>query len=174
MAATYEPISTTTLTSSQSSVVFDISSSANQNYTDLVLFVGSATFTSNSSFYLQYNSDTNANYSSTRLAGNGSGSGTSSRQSSVNGAQIGAADGQSNTVIQTCIVQIQNYSNSTTYKTAIARWNRSDAEVSATVSLWRNSNAITSIEVYGGYGNGTKNSSMQSGTTLTLYGIKAA
>ena len=168
-SATYTPLATTTLGSAQASVTF----SSLGSYTDLILVVGSATFSANSSFYMQYNGDTGANYSSTRLSGNGSAA-SSTRQTSVNGAQIGAADGQSSSVMQTCIVQIQNYSNSTTYKTAIARWNRSDAEVAATVSLWRNTNAITSIEIYGGFGNGTKNSNMQTGTTLTLYGISAA
>jgi|688.fasta_scaffold263608_3 hypothetical protein len=167
--STYTPIATTTLGSAQASVTF----SSLGSYTDLVLVVGSATFSANSSFYMQYNSDTGTNYSSTRLTGNGSAA-SSSRQTSVNGAQIGAGDGMSSSIVQTCIVQIQNYSNSTTYKTAIARWNRSDAEVAATVSLWRNTNAITSIEIYGGFGNGTKNSNMQTGTTLTLYGIAAA
>ena len=167
---TYVALATQTLGSATASVTFSSISGA---YTDLVLVVGSATFDFDASFYLQYNSDTGANYSSTRLYGDGS-TAVSSRQTSVNGAQIGAGQGMSSTVMQTCIVHIQNYSNSTTYKTALARWNRSDAEVSATVSLWRNTNAITSINIWGGYGNGTKNSNMKTGTTLTLYGIAAA
>lgn len=169
--STYTPIATNTLSSAQASVTF----SSLGSYTDLVLVIGSATFTADSSLYLQYNGDTGTNYSSTRLYGNGNGtSALSTRQSNVNGANIGAGDGMSASVMQTCIVQIQNYSNSTTYKTAIARWSRSDLEVSETVSLWRNTAAITSIEVYGGFGNGTKNSNMKTGTTLTLYGIAAA
>jgi hypothetical protein len=166
---TYTPISTTTLESNQSSVTFTSFS----GYTDLVLIIGSATFTANSTLYVQYNSDTGSNYSSNRLTGNGT-TASSSRTTSANGAQIGAGDGMSSSVMQTCVVQFQNYANSTTYKTAIARWNRSDAEVAATASLWRNTNAITTIEVYGGFANGTKNSSLKTGTTLTLYGILAA
>jgi hypothetical protein len=166
--STYTPIATQTLGSAAASVTF---SSIPQGYTDLVIVVGSATFSANSSFYMQYNGDTSTNYSSTRLSGNGSAA-SSSRTTSVNGAQIGAADGQSSSVMQTCIVQLQNYSNATTFKTAIARWNRSDAEVAATVSLWRSTAAITSIEIYGGFANGTKNSNMQSGTTISLYGIQ--
>lgn len=167
--STYTPIATQTLGSAASSVTF---SSLPQNYTDLIVVIGSATFSANSTLYVQYNGDTGANYSSTVLSGDGSAA-SSSRTTSVNGAQIGAANGQSSTVMQTCIVNIQNYSNSTTNKTAISRWSRSDAEVSTTVSLWRNTNAITSIEIYGGYGNGTKNSNMQSGTTITVYGVAA-
>jgi hypothetical protein len=167
---TYTKIGSQTLGSAAASVTF---SSIPQGYTDLVIVVGSATFSANSTFYMQYNSDTGTNYSSTRLAGDGSAA-SSSRTTSANGAQIGAANGQSSSVMQTCIVQLQNYSNTTTYKTALARWSRSDAEVAATVSLWRNANAITSIQLYGGFANGTKNSNMQTGTTVTLYGVKAA
>jgi hypothetical protein len=169
MASTYEPIYTTTLGSNQTSVTLNSFS----GYTDLILIIANATFTADSSLYVQYNGDTGANYSSTRLTANGS-SASSSQTTSVNGAQIGAGDGMSATIPQTCIVQFQNYSNATTYKTALARWNRSDAEVAATVSLWRNTNAITSIEVWGGFGNGTKNSSLKTGTTISLYGILAA
>ena len=169
MSSTYEPIATSTLGSAQASVTF---SSISGTYTDLILVIGSATFSADSSLYVQYNGDTGTNYSSTRLYGDGTDD-LSSRTSSANAAQIGAGDGQSASVMQTCIVQIQNYSNTTTNKTAIARWNRSDAEVSTTVSLWRDTDAIDAIEVYGGFGNGTKNSNMQTGTILTLYGIKA-
>jgi hypothetical protein len=169
MPSTYEPISTTTLGSNQTSVTLNSFS----GYTDLILVIGSATFTADSTLYVQYNTDTGTNYSSTRLTGNGS-SASSSRTTSVNAAQIGAGDGMSATIPQTCIVQFQNYANATTYKTALARWSRSDAEVAATVSMWRSTSAITSMEIYGGFGNGTKNSSLKTGTTLTLYGIKAA
>jgi len=166
--STYTPIATQTLGSAAASVTF---SSIPQGYTDLVVVVGSVTFSANSTFYVQYNGDTGANYSSTVLTGDGS-SVSSSRTTSANGAQIGASNGQSSSVRQTCIVQLQNYSNGTTYKNALARWSRSDGETAATVSMWRNTNAITSIEIYGGYSNGTKNSNMQTGTTITLYGIQ--
>jgi len=166
--STYTTIASQTLGSAVASVTF---SSIPQGYTDLIIVVGSATFSANSSLYVQYNGDTGANYSSTRLTGNGS-SAASYGITSSNGANIGGGDGLSSSVMQTCIVQLQNYSNSTTYKTALARWSRSDAEVAATVSMWRNTNAITSIEVYGGYANGTKNSNMQSGTTISIYGIQ--
>ena len=41
MAATYEPISTTTLTSAQSSVTFGSGGTLPQTYTDLVVIVNS-------------------------------------------------------------------------------------------------------------------------------------
>ena len=107
--STYTPIATQTLGSAAASVTF---SSIPQGYTDLVVVIGSATFSANSSLYFQYNGDTGANYSSTRLTGNGS-SASSSRTTSANGAQIGGGDGLSSSVMKTCIIQLQNYSNST-------------------------------------------------------------
>jgi uncharacterized secreted protein with C-terminal beta-propeller domain len=75
------------------------------------------------------------------------------------------------TQIASHIINIQNYSNSTTYKTIIARWNNNAgtyASVGATASLWRKApEAITSITVYDDAGN------LNAGSTFTLYGIKA-
>jgi hypothetical protein len=69
------------------------------------------------------------------------------------------------------IVQIQNYSNTTTYKTALSRYG-SGGTSSATlagVGLWRNTNAITSITI-----GITDGFDFLSGAMFTLYGIKAA
>ena len=69
------------------------------------------------------------------------------------------------------ILQLMNYSNTTTYKTILSRTNAAANGVDATVGLWRSTSAITSIEI-------GKNSGMsgtfQIGSTFTLYGIKAA
>jgi hypothetical protein len=60
-----------------------------------------------------------------------------------------------------------NYSNTTTYKTIIARGSGASNEVKAQVNLWRSTSAITSITVYAGGGN------FNSGASFTLYGIKS-
>jgi uncharacterized protein YaiE (UPF0345 family) len=73
-----------------------------------------------------------------------------------------------NTEINT--VYIFNYANSTTRKISISRTD--DAASLGTVaqmSTWRSTAAITTMAVVTG---GT--SQLQAGTTLTLYGIKAA
>jgi hypothetical protein len=66
------------------------------------------------------------------------------------------------------IWQVMNYSNSTTYKTALAKGGGADYGTEAYVGLWRNTSAITSITVLSSSGN------MATGSTITLYGIKAA
>jgi hypothetical protein len=69
------------------------------------------------------------------------------------------------------IMQIMNYSNATTNKTVIARQNTggSASGAAAHVGLWRNTAAITAITIicYNGI-------NFVSGSTFTLYGIKAA
>lgn len=166
MATTYEPIATTTLSSAQSSVTF---SSISGSYTDLVLVI-SARMTAGggaSAIQAQFNSDTGSNYSFTLLNGDGS-SATSARSSNQTQAAIGlgtdaAGEWSSN------IVQIMNYSNSTTYKTVLARAGIAGDRVRAIVSLWRSTSAITSITIIN---NGA--TTFVSGSTFTLYGIKAA
>jgi hypothetical protein len=161
MPSTYTPIATQTLGSAAASVTF---SSITSTYTDL-LIVGSGTAGSSVSFTLQFNGDTGSNYSVTFLYGDGSSavSGRASSQTSISGM------GRLSTVESSSIINIQNYSNTTTNKTVIGRGGAANSLTIASVGLWRNTAAITSVvlRIEGG-GN------ISAGTTLTLYGIKAA
>jgi len=62
-----------------------------------------------------------------------------------------------------------NYSNTTTYKTVVYRQNEAANFISAGVSLWRSTSAINRITL-----NATSTNSLQAGTQVSLYGIKAA
>lgn len=161
MPATYEPIATTTLSTSATDITF---SAIPATYTDLVLvFRGNNTSAGNRAGYLQFNSDTGSNYSSTYIQGDGS-SAASARASSATQALFGNVLNDDTTTI----IQIQNYSNTTTYKTFLSRANSASTVVQAFVSLWRSTSAITSIKLYLNADN------FASGTIATLYGIKAA
>ncbi len=163
MSATYEKIATTTLGSATATVTF---SAISGSYTDLVLIMQVTTSSGGNYTRMQFNSDTGSNYSATRLSGDGS-SASSSRVSNQTYMEI---DNVSfvNTTIANRILQIQNYSNTTTYKTVLGRNNNSSNGTGATVGLWRSTSAITSISVFL-EASGTFNS----GSTFTLYGIKA-
>ena len=160
--ATYEPIATTTLGAAQTSYTF---TSISGSYTDLYLVIAGSGAVSGGNMLLQFNSDTASNYSTTILFGDGSSAG-SARASSASSMNIGDLDAttQSNT-----LVSIMNYSNTTTYKTALGRSNRSAVAVAAKVGLWRSTSAITSVKVFFSTAD-----VFTSGTTLTLYGIAAA
>ena len=161
MAVTYEPIASTTLGSDTASVTF---SSISGSYTDLVLIVA-GTVDATGNVGLRFNSDSGTNYSCTILYGNGA-SAASANVTNDNYANCGGiGTGQSNSIIN-----IMNYSNSTTYKTVLGRGNRPADQVNAKVALWRNTAAITNIVVYPINGSST----WKTGSTFTLYGIKAA
>lgn len=165
MALTYEPIQTTTLTSTQASVTFSSISSA---YTDLVLIIqAKATSGSQNTMGLQFNSDTGTNYSRTSIQGNGT-SATSTRGSNESMFYFAYDAGADNTFAGNYIIHINNYSNSTTYKTALARSNNANTATQARIGLWRSTSAINSIKILG------DSLTYDVGSTFTLYGIKAA
>jgi len=169
MASTYEAIATNTLGSAAASVTFSSISGA---YTDLVLIIsGQSTSGGNSDgLAIRVNSDTGANYSATLLRGDGT-SAISSRNSNDTFYRI-AFYGQTGSAVlssfSTTILNFQNYSNATTYKTLLARANVAADGTAAVVGLWRNTAAITSITLVGYSGN------LATGSTFSLYGIKAA
>ena len=156
----YEVIATTTLTTTQNQVDFN---SISGSYTDLVLVMGGGV-TSGADIWLRMNGDTASNYSRTRLYGDGS-TLASSRNSSASSIFVSVGLLGANSVL---ITHIMNYSNTTTYKTAITRHN-SSTYVSASVGLWRSTSAITSLTL-----KAEAADTFTSGSTFTLYGIKAA
>lgn len=160
MAITYEPISTTTLSSAAASVTF---SSISGSYTDLVLIMNKRTDASRD-IYVRFNGDTGSNYSRTYVYGNGS-SAASGRDTNYGSFLLD----YSTTVQSVSIHSFMNYSNSTTFKTVIGRYGPSDLAAIGVVGLWRNTNAITSMEI-GCWSAGT----LSSGSTFSLYGIKSA
>ena len=157
MAITYEPISTYTVGSPQASYTM---SSIPATYTDLVLIIQATTISAN--YNLRFNGDTGTNYSDTSLWGNGS---SAASYRSSNNTVIGLTYTSSGAPISR--IQIQNYSNSTTYKTVLTRQDDSVNATGGNVGLWRNTAAINSITI-------VSTGNIPTGTTLTLYGIKAA
>lgn len=163
MALTYEPIATNTLTTANNSITF---SSISGSYTDLILvYTGSVNSTSEY-MSLRFNGDTGSNYSDTVLYGDGSAAG-SFRGS--NQAYIDAGVVTNTTLQQTVIAHIQNYSNTTTNKTALIRHSSTLYQLWTIVGLWRSTAAINSVTMRT---NGGANFNV--GSTFTLYGIKAA
>lgn len=175
MPKTYEPIATTTLASSSGTVEFTSISNA---YTDLILVANFSVTNNGSTFYYQVGNgsvDTGSNYSSTNLYSGGA-SGTTSisdRSTSATSISISASMGFSNSGISNyAIFNFQNYANTTTKKTVLVRaGNGGGSSYSgngAFLGLWSSTSAITNIKLVGA------STSFSSGSTFTLYGIKAA
>lgn len=164
MPKTYEPIQSQVLTGTQATITF---SSIPQTYTDLVLVAHCVSISSatSSSIGVQFNSDTSTNYSRTLLYGDGS-TAASTRDTSATSSAILYYEGLA--TLAPNILQIMNYTNTTTNKTFIARANFAGSTVRLGVGLWRNTAAITSVTLV------PTTSSFATGSTFTLYGIKAA
>ena len=158
---TYTPIATQTLSSAAASVTFSSISSA---YTDLVLVVSGATNTGFNNCRYYFNSDNSSGlYSRTSLYGTGSAAGSSRGTTSNYAYAADAATTQSPNIIQ-----VMNYSNTTTYKTSLTRGGAADNQTMTRINLWRNTAAINSITV------DTDGGTWLPGSTFTLYGIAAA
>jgi len=164
MASTYEKIATTTLGTAAATVTF---SSISGSYTDLVLIIRGTNSASTDDVALQFNGDTTTNYSRTFLEGTGSVI-ASSRSTSLVAAALGGYVASSANF--NSIINIMNYSNTTTYKTQVSRGNNPTGNLYATVGLWRNTAAINSILIkwYSSAGQ------FGIGTTFTIYGILKA
>ena len=171
MPATYEPIATYTVSGgSTTEIEF---ASIPQTYTDIVAVSNVGGASASYYFCARINSDTGSNYSMTELLGNGTTS-TSAQASNRAVADISYNVHVTTAVNINNIANFMNYSNTTTYKTMINRMNNSANGTSATAVLWRNTNAITNLKFYIYVGNGANLYTFTSGSTITLYGIKAA
>lgn len=172
MPLTYEPINTTTISSSVTNITF---SSIPGTYTDLVLVasVFGSRAANADSLAIRFNNDSGSSYSYTYIIGESSAGAASARAS--NQTNIWVGNFTSNSVAQpgVIIVQVQNYSNTTTNKTILSRQNAIAGGTynitGANVGLWRSTAAINSVTVRSETG-----SNFSSGSTFTLYGIKAA
>jgi hypothetical protein len=160
---TYEPIATNTLGSAAASVTF---SSIPQGYTDLVLVTNIGDDGSSSNTQIRFNSDSASNYSYIYLSGDGT-SAYSGRYSNQPQIIIDNYSYPTTNITTSQIVQIQNYSNSTTYKTLLARTGTAANATTLVAGLWRNTAAISTIQII-------CQSFFDSGSTFTLYGIAAA
>ena len=164
MASTYEPIATTTLGTATASVTF---STISGSYTDLILVCNFGTSQgSNDGLMFRVNGDTASNYSLTRLTGDGSNA-SSTRQTSSTSIIVGGVSGVDTTTVT--IYQLMSYSNTTTYKTILARNNHPASLLNAGVGLWRDTSAVTSITVLP-----ENAATLRADSTFTLYGIASA
>jgi hypothetical protein len=161
MPSTYEPIATTTLASTSTSITF---SSIPATFTDLrLVLVGNNAAGSNTT-RLRFNSDTGTNYSRTYLEGDGSSAASSSN---TNGTSI--LVGSNRTTIGMQTVDVFSYTGST-FKTVLCTTSNDTngaGIVNRNVGLWRSTSAITSVEF-------SLADPFSIGTTATLYGIKNA
>lgn len=162
-AATYNCIASETLSSAQSSVTF---STINQSFTDLVAIINAKSNTGTANIYWELNGDVSSNYSYTYLNAELGLAVVSGRDQNTNGPFLNYY-GYLDTTLGNWTAHFMNYSNATTYKTVMARFSNTNNGVGFNVGLWRSTNAINQIKF------STSANSFATGSTFTLYGIKA-
>jgi len=162
MPNTYTELLKTTVGTSTSSVTLSLTGIS--GYTDLVI-VANGTSSGDASFMMRFNGDSASNYSTTYLYGTGSSavSGRASNDTYIVGM------GRTNTTGGASIIHLQNYANTTTYKTVLGRGSAAASLVIAAVGLWRSTSAITSILI-----TPESSNTISVGSTFSLYGIANA
>jgi hypothetical protein len=169
MALTYDPIATTTLSSEAATITF---SSIANSWTDLrLIMVGIKPSATNSAPMARFNSSSTG-YSLCATWGNGISVTGDYFDTTQGGIPIIYFDGLNTTTPKIGIVDIFSYAGSTK-KTVLCTENsdrgNGSGRVVKSVSMWSNTNAITSIDIIDGSGR-----NFGVGTTVTLYGIKKA
>jgi hypothetical protein len=165
MPTTYEPIATTTLATTSTSVTL---SSIPSTYTDLRVILNiKSTGTSDYGLRGYINGDTGSNYSETNLQGYGSV--VSSRLSNETKGSYSFTYGFSNEGAL-YIFDFFSYAGST-FKTFLVSGStdqNGSGAVERSVQLWRSTSAINSLNFFPASDN------FAAGSTFTLYGIKNA
>lgn len=173
MPSTYTPIATSTVSGSTTTTV--TFNSIPSTYTDLVL-VSKVRVTKsaavNDDVLITLNSVNTGNlYSGTFLYGTGSTNGSGRVTSTNTGFWLYSPAANASTgIFEINVLNLMNYSNTTTFKTGISHsGSMSDASAIRSV-LWRSTSAINSIAI------GTSSGSIYfvEGTSFSLYGVKAA
>ena len=169
MTTTYEKIATTTLSSATNSITF---SSITASYTDLRLVLTTTGISASDYIYMRFNADGAgvSTYSSTHLYGGGASAG-SFKWNSTNGIHmhgIGALTTTPNVLITTDIFSYAGSTNKTLLGTYSSD-NNGSGYAGRFSGLWRSTSAINEIKVFCS----SAGTNLNSGTTMTLYGIKA-
>lgn len=162
--ATYDLIASQTLASAASSITF---SSIAASWTDLRLVL-TASATSATTAYSYVNGDNSGgHYSSTNIYGDGTNSG-SQKTTNTNGINL-TINSIPTGKWATFTIDYLSYAGSTykTYLTTESNDQNGTGYTSRWVALWRNTAAITSVTLY-------VDTTFATGTTASLYGIKAA
>jgi len=164
MPITYTPIATVTAAGGSSTQL--VMSSIPATYIDLVIVINTST-SANSNLVFRLNNDSTSIYSNTALNGNGTAA-SSGRNSNTDKGYFDSDAYSANNFNYNAILNLMNYSNTTTFKTTVSRSNNAAVGVTAGVTLYRSTSAINRIDFLSTAG------TFNAGSTFTLYGIKAA
>jgi hypothetical protein len=162
--ATYALIASNTLGSAAADVTF---SSIPTTFTDLVVVANVLGTSSGCDGLIRVGNgsiDNGANYSETVLRGNG----TAASSARYTESYLNASATWGTGIIYTHIIQLLDYSNTTTFKTFLNRASYAGGDVNAIAILWRSTSAINTVQIKTSNG-----ATITAGSTFKLYGIQA-
>ena len=168
MASTYEPIASQTLGTATATVSF---TSIAADWTDLVVSIqarGSNTNVGNTDFDMRFNGDTGTNYSRTWLYEDGVARSLRAANQGLLTPLYPPSSQATANVFSADLMHIFSYANTNVYKTVLASGSTPTSYTIRSVGLWRSTAAINSIVFI------ARNTTFVSGSTFSLYGIKAA
>jgi len=171
MPITYTLIASNTLSSSAASVTF---SAIPNTFTDLVLKTSTRTDLSGGTdvnLYITFNSDTATNYSITLLQGTGSAANSNryTNATRLDTALMSQGTGYTASTFANCEMYIPSYilaQNKPISDFSVTENNATAARMYLNAGLWRNTAAISSIQIAPVAGN------LISGSSFFLYGVK--
>jgi hypothetical protein len=132
--------------------------------------ISTQTVSGSSRLYLRFNGITSNTYSDTYFTTVGDA--YAGRDSTQNAMTVGGAwNGISTSLTATSIISVMNYTNTTTFKTLLSKLANDKGNGTGSsdglAGIWQSTSAITSVSLIGG-------AVFLSGSTFSLYGIKAA
>ena len=169
MPATYEPIATTTL-GSNGNITF---SSIPNTYTDLRLIINGGIANTGWNIRWRYNNNSSAIYSYTYLYGEVSSAYSGRITGDTKFASTPGVGSAASSLNLISMIDIFNYSNTTTFKTTLSRSGEATVMTHGVVGLWPSTDAINEIFIYCGASDDGV-ALLYAGTIATLYGIQAA
>lgn len=164
---TYEPIATTTISSATTAFTM---SSIPSTYTDIRIVSSAYVLSGTAPLVITFNSDTAANYSY-NFANTSRSTATSSRSLSTSSIELSSYNSPGDTTPIIATMDLFNYASAVN-KTVYFQYG-ADAGTYGSfrygMGTWRSTSAITSITFTASTGTG-----FEAGSTITIYGIKAA
>ena len=155
--STYQPIATQTLASSASSITF---AAIPQTYTDLVL-VSRGTLTGSAVKLIRLNGDTSSIYGCVTMTSDGGSTSTGFYSEPY----IDVVNASTNQFVN--VTNLNNYSNSVTYKSYLTRQGAATTSTELIVGTYRRTDPVYSITLT------TSSNAFAAGCTFNLYGISA-
>ena len=162
-AGAYDALATVTLSASASSIIFAGIPSGYKHIQLRTMCFGS---NNQENLYIRFNNDTGSNYARHYLLGDGSSVSASNTVPDTGGVFSNTSTASAPYISICDILDFASSNKNKTLRALSGRDTNGSGDIALRSSLWNNTSAITSLNIYAGVG------TLSSGTTVALYGVK--